>query len=55
MTGFEVTRFGTHLTAETENGERKTISGFTTIGIGVYLIEVASPVINKSSPWYMAA
>ena len=55
ITGFETTRFGTHLTAVTEDGESKTISGFTTVGIGVYLIEKAAPKTNKTSPWYMAA
>jgi hypothetical protein len=55
VTGFETSRFGTQLTAVTDNGERKTISGFSNIGIGVYLIEKAQPNVNKSSPWYMAA
>lgn len=55
VTGFETNQFGTQLTAVTDEGERKTISGFTNIGIGVYLIEVAQPVANKSSPWFMAA
>lgn len=35
----EVTRFGARLIAETERGEVKTISGFSAVGIGVYLIE----------------
>jgi hypothetical protein len=55
VTGFQSNRFGTTLTAITEAGEQKTISGFSTIGVGVYLIEVAAPRVNKSSPWYVAA
>lgn len=34
---YEADRWGCRLVAETESGERKTITGFTTIGIGAYL------------------
>lgn len=51
ITGFEITRFGTQLKAMTEQGETKSISGFSQTGIGVYLLELAEPKINKSSPW----
>ena len=53
VTGYQTDRFGTVLTAKTEAGENKTISGFTDIGIGVYLIKRAEPRINKNSPWYV--
>jgi hypothetical protein len=36
---YEITRFGAQLIAETERGETKTISGFSTIGVGCYLLE----------------
>ena len=38
ITGHRTTQFGTELIAETDVGETKRISGFSTIGIGVYLI-----------------
>ena len=38
VTGVYTTQFGTQLTAVTEEGNEKTISGFTDIGIGVYLL-----------------
>lgn len=42
VTGFETTQWGTHLTAKTDDGQSKTINGFTDIGIGVYLLGEAA-------------
>lgn len=53
VTGFETNRFGTHLIARTDNGAIKSISNFTDIGIGCYLITVADKAQpNRNSPWY---
>lgn len=38
IVGWETTRWGTHLLARTDNGKEKTISSFTTVGIGAYLL-----------------
>ena len=54
VTGYRVTSFGTELEARTEKGETKFISGFSDIGIGVYLISIPSRK-NTNSPWYVAA
>ncbi len=39
ITGQRTTQWGTELIAQTDDGEIKTISGITTIGIGVYVID----------------
>lgn len=37
VTGYQMDRWGARLTAETDAGEFRTIEGFSTIGVGVYL------------------
>jgi len=38
---YRVTEFGADLIAETESGEIKYINGFSTVGVGVRLVELA--------------
>ncbi len=42
VTGMKTTRWGTELTAQTDGGDQKTVSGISSIGIGVYLVDAAA-------------
>ena len=42
VTGTKTTRWGTELTARTDDGDQKTVSGISSIGIGVYLVDPAA-------------
>lgn len=41
VTAVKTTRWGTELIAMNAEGAEKTISGFTTMGIGAYVLEMA--------------
>lgn len=45
-------RWGARLVVMTEEGAEKTVSSFTTVGIGAYLIETPAASVNRSSPWF---
>lgn len=52
VTGFEITKWGAHLVAKTNSGDIHTIAGFSSVGIGTYLVKVPETKVNKASPWY---
>lgn len=46
-------QWGMRLIVITDNGATKYVNGFTTVGIGVYLIDNTERKINRNSPWFI--